>query len=210
VTGARQLTLEQLADAAGMTARNVRAYQSRGLLPPPRRDGRTAMYGPEHVSRLRLVRALHHHGLSLRVIGDLLAQEAAEAELARLSREQLLSSWGRPALVPMSTVNVEAFDRAQPGVLDEMVAAGLVVRDGERVLASASGLGLVSALLARGIDLEASSRISLVAAEAAQRSLARLRAEVGDADGEVAGLVVQLAAVAYADVLARRLDLMYP
>jgi DNA-binding transcriptional MerR regulator len=207
VTGARQLTLEQLADAAGMTARNVRAYQSRGLLPPPRRDGRTASYGPEHVGRLRLVRALHHHGLSLRVIGDLIAQEAAEAELARLSREQLLSSWGRPALVPMSTVNVEAFDRAQPGVLDEMVAAGLVVRDGERVLASASGLGLVSALLARGVDLEASSRISLVAAEAAQQSLPRLRAEVGEADGEVAGLVVQLAAAAYADVLARRLDL---
>lgn len=208
MTGARQLTLEQLADAAGMTARNVRAYQSRGLLPPPRRDGRTATYGPEHVSRLRLVRALHHHGLSLRVIGDLLAQEAAEAELARLSREQLLSSWGRPALVPMSTVNVEAFDRAQPGVLDEMVSAGLVVRDGERVLASASGLGLVSALLARGVDLETSSRVSLVAAEAAHRSLAGLRAELGDADGEVAGLVVQLAAAAYADVLARRLNLM--
>jgi DNA-binding transcriptional MerR regulator len=191
-----------------MTARNVRAYQSRGLLPPPRRDGRTATYGPEHVSRLRLVRALHHHGLSLRVIGDLVAQEAAEAELARLSREQLLSNFGRPALVPMTPDNVEAFDRAQPGVLDRMVAAGLVIRRDGRVLASASGLGLVSALLARGLDLESSARVSLVAAEAAQQSLPQLRAELADADDEVAGLAVQLAAAAYADVLARRLQLM--
>jgi DNA-binding transcriptional MerR regulator len=207
VTGTRELTLDELADAAGMTARNVRAYQSRGLLPPPRRDGRNALYGPEHVARLRLVRALHQRGLSLRVVRDMVDRGTAETELARLARDQLVAT--RAVLVPMSPGNVEAFEAAHPGTIDAMVEAGVVVREGGRVLASAAGLGLVSALLSRGVELEVSTRISLVAAEAARTSLDALRKELadqGDPGPDIAGLVVQLAASAYSDVLARRLD----
>ncbi|PID53409.1 MAG: MerR family transcriptional regulator, partial [Micrococcales bacterium] len=36
--------MERLADLAGMTPRNVRAYQQRGLLAPPKRSGRNAWY----------------------------------------------------------------------------------------------------------------------------------------------------------------------
>ncbi len=36
--------VDDLAQAAGMTVRNVRAYQERGLLPPPLRRGRTSWY----------------------------------------------------------------------------------------------------------------------------------------------------------------------
>ncbi|HVH54332.1 MAG TPA: MerR family transcriptional regulator, partial [Actinomycetota bacterium] len=46
----------------------VRYYQSKGLLPPPRREGRVAWYGPEHVQRIREVRALQRKGLTLAAI----------------------------------------------------------------------------------------------------------------------------------------------
>jgi DNA-binding transcriptional MerR regulator len=34
----------EVARLAGMTVRNVRVYQDRGLLPPPRRQGRIGLY----------------------------------------------------------------------------------------------------------------------------------------------------------------------
>src|SRR3954469_6089843 len=54
----QELTIDELARAVGMTVRNVRAYASRGLMPPPRLVGRTGYYGEEHVTRLTLVREL--------------------------------------------------------------------------------------------------------------------------------------------------------
>ena len=44
--GDEQLTIDQLAQRTGMTVRNIRAHQSRGLLPPPAVRARTGYYGP--------------------------------------------------------------------------------------------------------------------------------------------------------------------
>ncbi|MFZ5870410.1 MAG: MerR family transcriptional regulator [Actinomycetota bacterium] len=210
MTGTRELTLEQLAESAGMTPRNVRAYQARGLLPPPHREGRSVRYGPEHVARLRLVRVLLSRGLSLRVVRDLLDRGDAEVELARLSRNRLLASWGEDALVPLISANVEAFREAAPGVLEEMVEAGILVRDGERLLASSTALGLVSALLVHEVDLVASARITQLAATAAHSVLADLKDQLeaaGATSEKSMSLAVQLAGTAFSDVLARKLEL---
>jgi DNA-binding transcriptional MerR regulator len=201
------LSLEELADAAGMTARNVRAYQSRGLLPPPERQGRQVRYGAQHIARLRLVRSLHAHGLSLKVVRDLIDQGTAEEELAQLAREHLRITWTRATRVPMSPVLIERYERLTPGGIEQLIAAGIVVRENDRLLASATTLGLVSALLARKIEIDTSGQISLAAAEAADACEEQLRAQLADIDREVIGLVVQLAAAAYADVLAHRLGL---
>jgi len=210
VTGARELSLEELAESAGMTPRNVRAYQARGLLPPPSRDGRSARYGAEHVARLRLVRALHQRGLSLRVIRDIVDRGDAEAELARLSREQLVATWGPEAMVPLLSTNVAAFEAVTPGRLDRMAEAGILVRDGERYLASTTGLGLTSALLSHGIPLETSAALCEMAADAADGVAEELRRSLAEASpdrDDVHGLAIQLAATAFSDVLARRLGL---
>ncbi len=50
------LTIEQLAAQTGMTVRNIRAHQARGLLDPPEVRLRVGYYGPEHVARIRLIR----------------------------------------------------------------------------------------------------------------------------------------------------------
>lgn len=210
MTGTRELTLEQLAESAGMTPRNVRAYQARGLLPPPRREGRTVRYGPEHVARLRLVRALVARGLSLRVVRDLLDRGDAEVELARLSRNQLLASWGEDALVPVLSVHVEIFRKAAPGVLEELVEAGVLVRDGDRWLASSTALGLTSALRVHGVDIMANARILQLGAAAAHSVLDELKNQLktaGISSEKSMSLAVQLAGTAFSDVLARKLGL---
>src|SRR3954470_7261832 len=66
------LTIDELAQRVGMTARNVRAYQSRGLIPPPRLKGRTGYYDEEHVARLELIRDLQAEGFNLESIKRIL------------------------------------------------------------------------------------------------------------------------------------------
>src|SRR4051795_3964610 len=65
---AQELTIDELARAAGMTVRNIRAYQSRGLLPPPEVRARTGFYGGEHVARLKLIAEMRSEGMNLRTI----------------------------------------------------------------------------------------------------------------------------------------------
>ena len=67
-----QLTIDELARRIGMTVRNIRAHQSRGLLPPPEVRGRTGYYGPQHVSRLELIQELQADGFNLDLIRRLL------------------------------------------------------------------------------------------------------------------------------------------
>ncbi|HEX2040118.1 MAG TPA: MerR family transcriptional regulator [Acidimicrobiales bacterium] len=66
--------VEELAAVAGVSVEALRSYQSKGLLPPPRHEGRVALYGDQHVERLRLIRDLKTRGHSLRAIASLLEQ----------------------------------------------------------------------------------------------------------------------------------------
>src|SRR5262249_62159882 len=67
------MTIEDLARRAGVSTRNVRAYRTAGLLPPPRLDGRTGRYGDEHVERLAVIARLQGRGWALAAIRDALA-----------------------------------------------------------------------------------------------------------------------------------------
>src|SRR3954453_9100758 len=69
---AGQLTIEQLAQETGMSVRNIRAHQSRGLLPPPELRARTGYYGSAHVTRLRLIQEMQTAGFNLAAIKHLL------------------------------------------------------------------------------------------------------------------------------------------
>ncbi|HZB71620.1 MAG TPA: MerR family transcriptional regulator, partial [Acidimicrobiales bacterium] len=66
------LSVDQLAERAGVTVRTIRFYQSEGLLPLPGRHGREARYGPAHVERLDLIADLQARGLRLHAIAELL------------------------------------------------------------------------------------------------------------------------------------------
>src|SRR5690242_2277035 len=67
-----ELRIDELARKAHTTTRNVRAYASRRLLPPPILKGRTAYYGDAHLGRLRTISRLVERGFSLASISELL------------------------------------------------------------------------------------------------------------------------------------------
>jgi MerR HTH family regulatory protein len=56
--GEGEMTIRELAERTGMTVRNIRAHQTRGLLPPPVVRGRTGYYDEEHVARIELTREM--------------------------------------------------------------------------------------------------------------------------------------------------------
>lgn len=74
--------VEELAAEAGVSVEALRSYQSKGLLPPPRHEGRVAIYGDEHAARLREILDLKHQGYSLRMIAHLLNSEATATAAA--------------------------------------------------------------------------------------------------------------------------------
>jgi DNA-binding transcriptional MerR regulator len=74
------LTVEQLAYETGMSVRNIRNHQSRGLLPPPEVRARVGYYGPEHVARLRLIQEMQSEGFKLSAISRLIGEHGADAD----------------------------------------------------------------------------------------------------------------------------------
>ena len=80
VNDAEELTIDELARRTGMTVRNIRAHQSRGLLPPPDVRGRTGFYGPTHAARIELIRELQADGFKLEAINRLLDSAGGSSE----------------------------------------------------------------------------------------------------------------------------------
>ena len=89
---ANQLTIEQLAAESGMSVRNIRAHQARGLLPPPEVRQRVGFYGPDHVARLRLITELQADGFNLKGIERLLADESEGASEAMLTFRRAITA----------------------------------------------------------------------------------------------------------------------
>ncbi len=83
------LTIEQLAAETGMSVRNIRSHQARGLLVPPEVRSRVGYYGPEHVAQLRLIRDLQEEGFNLTGIKRLLEDRHGTAERLLRVRQAL-------------------------------------------------------------------------------------------------------------------------
>ena len=109
----------ELAAEAGISVEVLRSYQSKGLLPPPRHQGRVALYGPRHLQRLRTIRELKSRGHSLKAIGTMLAGEPAP----RAARETA-TLHGEDEQLTL----VELADRARvpPALLRSLAASGLL------------------------------------------------------------------------------------
>lgn len=130
------MTIDELARAAGMSVRNVRAHQTRGLLPPPELRGRTGYYGSEHLARLRLIKDLQGAGFNLGSIRKLLkaAPPGAGEELLQFERT-LMAPWGpeQPEVFDPEEL-LESFGHPPPDVVERAFALGLLVaRDDGRV-----------------------------------------------------------------------------
>ncbi|WP_232375447.1 MerR family transcriptional regulator [Mycolicibacterium baixiangningiae] len=74
--------LNELARISGVSTRNIRAYRERGLLDPPRRQGRSAFYNAYHLAQLDTINQLLRRGFSSAHIAEFFASMRAGADLA--------------------------------------------------------------------------------------------------------------------------------
>jgi DNA-binding transcriptional MerR regulator len=127
--------IDDLAQAAGMTTRNVRAYQDRGLLPPPRRSGRVALYNDSHLARLRLIGSMLGRGYTTAHIAEMLMAWEHGKDLADVLglEEALGKPWSDdlPRTMPLKQVRRLAGDKVS---LERYVALGLVRVHGARAV----------------------------------------------------------------------------
>lgn len=172
-----ELTVGQLADAVGITVRNVRAYAARGLLPPPRLVGRTGMYGPQHVARLALVREMLAEGYTLAAIERSLEHAPSGADPTALALHRaLMAPWLPDATEEMelSTLAAKAGVAHDPAVIERLAALGVIepVDDTRvRVLDPtllAAGLQVVRLGIDTASLLEAQERVADLVEEAAR------------------------------------------
>jgi len=124
------LTVEQLAYETGMSVRNIRNHQSRGLLPPPEVRARVGYYGPEHVARLRLIQEMQSEGFKLSAISRLIGEHGADADRFVGLRQAVTA--------PFATEAPEVYSR------DELIEKFGI--DDDRLLEKAQKLGLLVAL----------------------------------------------------------------
>lgn len=141
--------VETLAAKADVSVDTVRFYQSRGLLPPPRRVGRVAWYGEEHLERLARIRRLQARGLTLATIARLLAGEldaadealvtavASDDDGASFTIEELAERTGIPLGLVQAVVKEGLLVPRRSGGVDRFTSAD--------VAAGAAGLRLLEA-----------------------------------------------------------------
>jgi DNA-binding transcriptional MerR regulator len=147
----RAYRVEELAAAAKTTVRNVRAYRQRGLLPAPRYEGRIALYGEQHLARLRTIGALLERGYTMENIRELTSAWARGQKLEDvLGLEAALTA-------PFSDESAEPVDAAR--LIEELgaqVTPQLIAKALELRVLSLEGAELKAPsprLLAAGIEL---------------------------------------------------------
>lgn len=153
--------LDELARRAGVASTTVRLYQTRGLLAPPRLEGRTGWYDDSHLSRLRLIARLQNEGHSLAGIATLLEQwergrsldavVGVEAEL-----DALLGDVHAAFLDPAELLGRFPEGAMTPEVMQRAVQLGLVqpAEDGKVRVADRRFLETGAALARLGIPTD--------------------------------------------------------
>src|SRR5665213_1814315 len=109
-----EMRVEQLSAQADVSVDTIRYYQSKGLLAPPRREGRIAWYGDEHLGRLTRIRTLQQRGFTLATIARLVSGDldaADEALLGQLS-----------GLAPVDRVESSGTDDGPTYSLDDLAS----------------------------------------------------------------------------------------
>ncbi|MGI8813985.1 MAG: MerR family transcriptional regulator [Pseudonocardia sp.] len=152
-------TIDELARESGVTVRNIRAYQARGLLPPPQVQARTGYYGPGHEARLELIKELQGEGVKLDTIKKLLDTTGGTTEeVVRFIRtvRQLFAPEERQ-IVHLDELGTR-FEATEAGQLRRAQKLGLLREVGEDQYEEISPrlMGAVESMVEMGIPLSRS------------------------------------------------------
>ncbi|GAC1366035.1 MAG: MerR family transcriptional regulator [Actinomycetota bacterium] len=152
-------TIDELARRAGTTTRNVRSYQTRGILPAPRMVGRVGYYDEGHLARLKYTAGLQQRGFSLAAISCLMSawEEGRSLQDVLGFEEALMAPWSDESPDRFTRARLEEMFPEivdQPALLKRAVAVGLLAPDGEDFVAASPRMILNGAeLVAVGMSL---------------------------------------------------------
>lgn len=187
-TGDDEWRVEDLAAEVGITVELLRSYQSKGLLPAPRHEGRVAIYADHHLDRLREILDLKHQGYSLRMIAHLLGTDDVEGDGdgdGRGSGRSGTRGSARPK--PSSAVLADTFSdvdedpltlrevaekaRVPPSMLRSLEASGLLIpraTDDEAAYSTADvrAVRMLLSLISGGLPIEEFMRAARTQIEA--------------------------------------------
>ncbi|MFJ2775865.1 MerR family transcriptional regulator [Kitasatospora sp. NPDC087315] len=158
--GQREYRVEELAEAAGITARTLRFYRERKLLPPPRREGRIAWYGDAHLARLRVIAELLERGHTLGGIAELIGAGESGRDVAELIglEAAIVAPWSDETPVRLDWEELKATfgDQLTEENTAESIARGYItVEDDGITHVSRRLMDATTALVAEGVPLSA-------------------------------------------------------
>lgn len=148
-----EMTIDELARRVDMTARNIREWQTNGLLPPPARRGRVGIYTDDHISRIERIKSLRAQGFPLDISRRILDQSAESAPEVRRLASEVLGPANATGSVEMKRVDLA--DRFGVDAEGQLSACGLVdiVDDDLLVITDTATFDYVEKLAGIGLPL---------------------------------------------------------
>lgn len=142
---AMELTIDELARTVEMTARNIREWQTNGLLEPPLRRGRIGVYTQDHVARIKKIKKLRADGFPLDLIRRYLKVPGSPAsEVHRvaagvltpfspsehkiISRDELSETLGAEAEATLTAIGIVTESDAATVTIDDPALLELLVK----------------------------------------------------------------------------------
>lgn len=155
----RELRIEELAELAQTSVRNIRVYQEKGLIRPPVRRGRTAWYSPEHLSRLRRITALLERGYTFATMEELFTAESLGLTVSEMieagSAEDMRRLPGARRAIPIDELGRAFGLELDPEFLRLAQGCGLLSFDESRgvVDIDVASVRMLSVLAELGFDI---------------------------------------------------------
>ncbi|WP_042937389.1 MerR family transcriptional regulator [Rhodococcus sp. AW25M09] len=127
--------IDDLAREAKTTTRNVRAYQERGLLPPPTLRGRVGIYDDDHLTRLKVIDALLQRGFTSAHIADFFSGWEQGKDLGEILglQEIVTRKWSseETTTIPLELI-AEFLGDDNDTIVARLTAAKLIRIDGDQ------------------------------------------------------------------------------
>ena len=170
-----ELTIDELARRAAMTGRNIRQWQTYGLLPPPQRRGRVGIYTEDHLARINRIKELRAQGFPLDLIRRVLDTPGLDAAAVEADVRHLAAG----ALAPFAGAERVALSRPEldrrlgDGVAGPLQDAGIAESAPDGYTLDGTVLAFLEAATAAGLPAAALAR-ALGKAHDHQRAIAAL------------------------------------